>query len=144
MRGAWRLLLAVLLAGMSLTSCEDILNNMDGGDPRDKLVDTWKVDESLLPYKSAMEIYWVEISKHPYDSTRVIIYNFFNVDADAEAVVSGSNLSLPAQTLQGGFGVSGSGQVQGIKADEIVWTYTVDDGSGQPDQYTAVYSRLTF
>ncbi len=140
---AGRALLPVLVAGMILSSCEDLLTNVDG-DPRDKLVDTWKVDETPASYKSTMEVYWVEISKHPYDSNRVVIYNFYNVDADAEATLSGSTLSLPLQTLEGGYRVSGSGQIQGTKANEIIWTYTVDDGSGQEDRVTAVYSRLTF
>lgn len=130
-----------LLAIAALSSCEDLLT--DSGDLRDKLVDTWKVDETAVPQKSALEVYWVEISKHPYDTSRVVIYNFYNVDADAEAILSGSTLNLPLQTLEGGYDVSGSGQIKGSKANEIIWTYTVDDGSGVAENISAVYTRLT-
>ncbi len=140
----WTILLCIPLIPVILVSCEDLLNGLDSGDPRDKLVDTWKVQEFLVPLKSALEPYWVEIEKHPDDSTRVIIYNFYNVDADAEAVLSGNNLSLPLQLLEGGYEVSGSGQIRGSNANEILWSYTVDDGSGESIRYSSLYTRLTF
>lgn len=140
----WIPLLLFLLAGIGLTSCEDLLTDPDSGDPRDKLVDTWKVNETSGYYKSALEIYYVEISKHPYDTSRVVICNFYNVDAAAEAILQGNTLSLPLQILEGGYTVSGSGQIQGSKANEIIWTYTVDDGSGEENKVNAIYTRLTF
>jgi hypothetical protein len=140
----WQAILMFLLAAGALTSCEDLLTDLGSGDPRDKLVDTWKVEETAGGRKkSAEETYWVEISKHPYDSTRVVIYNFYNVQDDAQAVLSGSTLTLPIQILQGGYTVRGSGQIQGVKANEIIWTYWVDDGNGVEERFTAVYSRLT-
>lgn len=134
-------ILLPLFAGLLLGSCEDLLRDSDGVDPRDRLVDTWKVDETPGKLKSEMEVYWVEISKHPYDTTKIVIYNFFNVDANAEARLSGSTLTLPQQELEGGYSVRGQGQVQGNKSNEIIWTYTVDDGSGIEEGYTAVYTR---
>ncbi len=139
----WIPLLLFLLAGIGLTSCEDLLD-VDSGDPRDKLVDTWKVTETSGNYKSALEVYYVEISKHQYDSARVVIFNFYNVDAAAEAVLQGNTLSLPHQILEGGYTVSGSGQIQGSKANEIIWTYTVYDGSGEENNVSDFYTRLTF
>jgi hypothetical protein len=139
-----QILLTAAFFSLMFSSCEDLLTDPDGGNMREKLVDTWKVDETESPLKSSMDNYWVEISKNPYDSNRVIIYNFYNVDADAEAVVNGYTLTLPAQTLEGGYKVSGSGQIQGSKANEIIWTYTVDDGSGVAVSVSAVYTRLTF
>jgi len=137
-------LLLLLLMGIGFSSCEDLLNDLDGGDPRDKLIDTWKVEETTGSIKSASEVYWVEISKHPNDSSKVVIFNFYNVDADAEAVLSGNTLSLPLQDLEGGFTISGKGEIQGSKANEIIWTYSVDDGSGMAENIKEVYSRLTF
>ena len=137
-------LLLLLLMGIGFSSCEDLLNDLDGGDPRDKLIDTWKVEETTGSKKSASEVYWVEISKHPNDSSKVVIFNFYNVDADAEAVLSGNTLSLPLQDLEGGFTISGKGEIQGSKANEIIWTYSVDDGSGMAENIKEVYSRLTF
>jgi hypothetical protein len=133
--------LFILLAVTGLSSCEDILS--DSVDPRNKLTGTWKVDETAGTLKTALEIYRVEISKHPYDSNRIVIYNFYNVDADAEAVLSGRTLALPRQTLQGGFDVSGSGQITGSNANEITWSYTVDDGSSIPVSRIAVYTFVS-
>ncbi len=131
-----------LLPGIILlffTSCEDLLTN-DTGDQRGNLVDTWKCDEQNGYYKSVKEIYYVEISKHPTDSARILIYNFYNVDANAEAILQGKTLTLQQQTLQGGYQVSGTGEVQG-NWNEILWSYKVDDGSGVSNNVNAVYTR---
>jgi len=138
------LFLLLILTVIGLSSCEDLLSDLDGGDPRDKLIDTWKVEETIGSKKSASEVYWVEIFKHPSDSSKVVIFNFYNVDADAEAVLNGNTLSLPLQDLDGGFTLSGNGEIQGSKANEIIWTYVVDDGSGVYENITEVYTRLTF
>lgn len=133
------LVLAVLI--LLFISCEDLLNAL--GDSRSRLLDYWIVDESLPAYKSGEEIYHVEISEHPTDSTRILISNFFNVGANAmaEAVLSGKTLSLSSQTISGGFTVTGSGTIHS-DWNSINWSYTVDDGSGVPETYTAVYTRL--
>jgi hypothetical protein len=136
--------LAALAASICISSCEDLIDTGSSGDPRDKLVDTWKVEENPGPFKSVLEIYWVEIAKHPFDSTRIRIYNFYNVDAEAVAILDGNDLILPEQELKGGFTVNGTGTVQGSKANEIIWTYFVDDGSGEVQSVQAVYTRLTF
>ena len=144
LRGSWLFMAAGLLALTGITACEDLLTEQPG-DPRDRLVDTWKVEETVGGVmKSVLEPYWVEIRKHPYDSTRVLIDNFYNVDDRAEAILSGNTLTLPQQTREGGFSVRGTGQLQGTKPNEIIWTYRVDDGSGTEENYTAVYTRLTF
>ncbi len=137
-------LLVILLMGIGFTSCEDLLSDLDGGDPRDKLIDTWKVEETIGSKKSTMEVYYVDFFKHPDDSSKVVITNFYNVDAVAEAVLSGNSLSLPLQDLDGGFTLSGKGEIQGSKANEIIWTYSVDDGSGVAENIKEVYTRLTF
>ena len=122
-------------------TCDDLLDNLDTGDPRNRLVDAWKCDEDSTYYKSGLEIYWVNISKHPTDSVRILISNFYNVDTDAEAILSGRKLTLPLQTLQSGYTVSGSGDVQ-ADWDEIIWSYSVNDGSGMTNNARAIYTRL--
>jgi hypothetical protein len=67
--------------------------------------------------------------------------NFYNVDATAQVIVNGRNLSIPDQVMQGGYRVYGSGTVAANNRS-ISWEYTVDDGSGQLDNATAVYTRL--
>ena len=140
-------LLLILIFGLSavvITSCEDILGDLNSGITREMMVDTWKVEETPGQYKSEEEVYWVEISEHLTDTSKVIIYNFYNIDADAEAILNGSTLDLPLQTIEGGYIVEGSGEIQGNKGNEIIWSYSVDDGSGVPEKITAVYTRLTF
>ncbi len=123
------------------TSCQDLLTVLDTADPRNNLVATWKCDEQGSYKKSAAEIYRVDIEKHPGDSSRVLIYNFYNIDAVAEAVLNGRILTLPEQNLEGGYKVSGRGEIQ-ADWDEITWSYAVDDGSGQSNEVTAVYTKM--
>ncbi len=128
----------LILAG---SSCEDLLDGLDD-DLRDLLVDEWMVTENPAPLKSPEEVYWVEITKHPLDSTSVLISNFYNVgtSAQAVAVLSGTKLTLHSQPLSGGFIVSGSGNI-GPDRETINWTYNVDDGSGTPETYSAEYKK---
>ena len=141
----WIILLVYVLSASIFSSCEDLLGDLNPGFSREMLVDTWKVEETHSKYKSEEEVYWVEISLHPTDTNKVIIYNFYNIEADAEAIFSsGINLELRQQTLKGGFTVRGAGQIQGNKGNQIIWNYSVDDGSGEPDNINATYTRLTF
>ena len=134
--------MAVISGLLALSSCEDLLPGK-GDDARDLLVDAWRVTENPAPGKSADEVYWVDITRHPLDTARIIISNFYNIGANslAEAVLSGMTLTLPSQLLPGGFIVSGSGD---IAADwvSIDWIYNVDDGSGQHETFTAEYQKL--
>ena len=43
--------------------------------------------------------------------------------------------------MPGGWTVQGSGEVQ-KSWDEIIWTYTADDGSGFAEKVTAAYTRI--
>ncbi len=131
-------------AFIGFSSCEDMLGDLGSDITREMLVDTWKVEETHSTYKSKEEVYWVEISLHPTDTSKIIINNFYNIDADAEAILNSRTLALPQQTIDGGYAVSGSGQIQGNKGNEIIWNYSADDGSEIPDKINAVYTRLTF
>ena len=125
-----------------LTSCIDFTGDGLVTDGRDAIIDSWKCTESDTYLKSAMSVYWVHIFEHPIDSSRILIYNFFDLDEDiaAEAIVSGKNISLPDQTLEGGFTFHGSARIS-READRIDWTYYLDDGSGKDTEITAVYTR---
>jgi hypothetical protein len=132
----WLLVLA-FLAG----SCEDLTGP---GDNLDRLVDGWMVVDLSEPLKSAKATYWVEIEKHPFEAQTIRIFDFNGLGEGivAEASLNGSILTLSSQVLAGGFTIQGSGEVQ-KNWNEIHWTYTVDDGSGQLLQVTAVYTRLS-
>jgi hypothetical protein len=131
-------LLIVLM--LFVAGCEDFPIFTEGGDPREKLSGLWLCDESEGYLKSALETYYVEIDPHPYDSTKVLISNFFNVDDDAEAGISGTSLTLASQTLKGGFTVHGSGVIS-KNYTQIDWVYWVNDGSGENYKITAVYTK---
>jgi hypothetical protein len=120
--------------------CEDLLNEFNSNDPRTRITGLWLCEESNDYLKSVEETYYVEIDPHPSDSSRVLIANFFNIDDDAEAILSGSQLSLPVQMLQGEFTVRGVGSIA-KNSEQINWTYYVDDGSGVEYKITAVYKK---
>ncbi len=116
------------------------MKELNPDDPRDRVTGLWLCEESDDYLKSVNETYYVEIDPHPSDSSRVLISNFFNIDDDAEAILSGYQLSLPVQTLKGGFTVRGSGSITKNDA-QINWVYYVDDGSGVDYKITAVYKK---
>jgi hypothetical protein len=132
---SWLIFLVILVSG-----CEDFPIFPTGDDAREKVSGLWLCDESDGYLKSALETYYVEIDPHPYDSTKVLISNFFNVDDDAEAGISGTSLTLASQILEGGFTVHGSGVVS-KNYTQIDWVYFVDDGSGTEYKVTAVYTK---
>ena len=120
-----------------LISCDELLDNPVDGDIRSKIEGVWHVEEDSQLFLTTN--YLVEISKHPWDSNKVYLDNIYNVNSSAEAIVNGRNLTIPYQTMEGGFRIYGTGTVS--KAyDEISWEYTVDDGSSQLDNVTAVYT----
>lgn len=120
--------------------CEDLLKDLVSDDPRERITGLWICEESDDYLKSIEETYFVEIDPHPLDSSRVLISNFFNIDDDAEAILSRDQLTLPVQSLKGGFTVRGSGSI--TKNDsQINWEYYVDDGSGVDYKITAVYKK---
>jgi hypothetical protein len=132
----------IILFALLAYSCEDLLGPATGSD-RDRLVDTWKVTETSSPMKSAQGAYWVEIEKHPDQPDMILIWYFHGLGDQvyAEAALSGKTLTLQSQTLEGGWIVGGSGEIQD-SWNEIIWNYTVDDGSGMLEKVEAVYTRL--
>jgi len=133
------LLLFVFLIILA-SGCEDFPIFPDSSDAREKVSGLWLCDESEGYLKSVEETYYVEIDPHPTDSVKVVISNFFNVDDDAEATISGNRLTLASQTLEGGFTISGSGVIS-KNYTQIDWEYFVDDGSGEDYKVTAVYTK---
>jgi hypothetical protein len=142
LRPMWKAAAVTVMSAFLVYSCEDLLGP-DAVSDRDRLIDTWKVIESSSPLKSAQGAYWVEIEKDPDQPDMIRIYYFHGLGEDiyAEAVLNGRTLTLASQTLEGGWIVQGSGEVQN-SWDEIIWTYTVDDGSGMLEEVEAVYTRL--
>jgi len=141
----YKYLAVIFLVTVFATSCElidDLGPNVDG---ISKLEGQWKCDENSQNYKkSTMSIYYVYISPHPSDTTRVLISNFYQLgdNVEASARLSGQTLILDAQNLPGDFRiVSGSGSISS-SFKTITWSYRVDDGSGDVDNATATYTLI--
>jgi hypothetical protein len=137
--------IAVLLLFL-ISSCEEARNDPDLAA---SLEGEWKVDESSSQYKSRLqgEVYYVEISLSPEDSTTLYISNFYNVNPDAQVVANleGTRLNLMADQqitrFQSTYTVKGGSGEIATDYQSISWEYQVDDGSGMVDDVTAIYTR---
>jgi hypothetical protein len=108
---------------------------------------TWKVDEQSQSFKNSNAVYSVNIRIAPEDSSRIIISNFYQLGSTAEAIgkvedsriilLSDQNISYAgvAYTI-----ISGSGTISDDYRN-IDWQYKVDDGSGDVDNVTAIYTK---
>jgi hypothetical protein len=134
-------LITSVVSALLLNSCEKIAN--EDGYTAVQIEGQWKCEENSSVYKSALDFYTVYISLVPGDSSRIRIKNFYQLgnDVTVEATVSGLNLTIPSQTVSSGFTFQGEGTVKS-NYNEISWSYTVNDGSGEVDQVTATYSKL--
>ncbi|MBN2215567.1 MAG: hypothetical protein JW723_15135 [Bacteroidales bacterium] len=145
MKRTYIYLAVILLVAMFVTSCELIDDLGPNADGVSRLEGQWKCDENSQNYKkSTMGIYYVYISPHPGDTTRVLISNFYQLGdhVEASAKLSGQTLILDSQNLPGDFRiVSGSGSISS-NFKTINWSYKVDDGSGDLDNATATYTLV--
>jgi len=144
MKNVHKYLTFIAVIPVLAVSCELIDDAGPGVDPISKLEGQWKCDETSQNFKkSTMSIYYVYISPHPADTTRVLISNFYQLgdDVEASARLIGQTLTLDAQNLPGGFRVvSGSGSISsGFKT--ISWSYKIDYGGGDIDNATALYTK---
>lgn len=130
----------IILWGILPSSCEDLLNT-DNQSMVDRIEGTWRCEETSSIFKSTLDYYSVYISPSASDSTQILIGNFYDLGNDVEATarVNGNSISLPQQTLMGGYTVRGSGTISS-NAKQISWVYYVDDGSGQQDEVEAIYT----
>lgn len=134
------LVIIVLLAIISACEPDDTFSD----DPRERIEGEWICTEESEIYDSPP--YAVYISPDPIDSSKIIINNFYNLGTtvDAFARLSGRTITLDYQTISDPSTnwtiLSGSGRVS-ASSDAINLSYSIDDGSGQIDNVTAVYER---
>ncbi len=134
-----RILILFIASLLLTTACEELFPDPDGGDIISALEDNWRVEEESQVFGKTN--YIVEIERQPSDSSRIYVDNFYNVDATAGVFVNNRSLSIPDQVLDGGYRVYGTGTVS-RDTESISWQYSIDDGSGEPDNVTAIYTRL--
>lgn len=135
-----------LLVLFLISSCEEARNDPELAA---SLEGEWKVEEMSSQYKSRFqgEVYYVEISMSPEDSTILYIANFYNVNPDAQVVANleGTRLNLMADQqitrFQSTYTVKGGTGEIATDYQSISWEYKVDDGSGMVDDVTAIYTR---
>jgi hypothetical protein len=112
-----------------INACEPI--DEDSGD---SLEGSWTCKETIDGSSSS---FTVTISLSDTDS-KIYIDNFNQLDIRVYALISGSSLTIPQQTVDG-FKISGSGTVSSDN-QTIHWTYSVYDGA-DTESVTAVYSK---
>ncbi|UCG26743.1 MAG: hypothetical protein JSV24_07110 [Bacteroidales bacterium] len=119
---------------MFLISCET-LEELE----YDSIFDTWLCEENSEVFGNST--YYVDISEHSSDSTVIIIDNFYNLGYGIEVTAqkSGLSLTIPSQVADGNT-ITGNGYIS-ANYRTINFSYTVNDGSGELDHVTAVYTR---
>ncbi len=124
-------LLAVIL--MSLPACE-----LDDIDSRDKFIGKWRVSESSEYYGPPAMSYTVDIKEGELDEDEIIISNFYNMNVDAYAFVSGNNITIPRQLIcDDTIEIEGSGNYTN---NEIHLSYSANDGAVL-DNLTAILTK---
>jgi hypothetical protein len=130
-------LLPVLLLVMLFPAClPDDDDPVNPGDPRDKFLGTWKVNETC----SRMN-YTVQITPDPSNSSQVLIANFGNPGPGydpAVAIVTSGTITVTTQTIGEGWTVSGTGTY--LQNGTIDWAYTLVIGPSVMD-CSALFSR---
>jgi hypothetical protein len=124
-----------------LNSCEET-QDLIGNITVQKLVGSWDCYEDVARKKSTLESYTVEIVADPENASGILIYGVYGLGNDvyAKADVAGSTITIN-DNVAGGFQISGTGIIAS-DYKEINWTYSVDDGSGVDDHFTAVYTKV--
>jgi hypothetical protein len=131
----------ILLCSLVFTQSCEIASELTGAAATiAKIEGEWSCDEQSEIYKATAEVYAVTISPDPGNSSGVIIDNFYGLNVSVKANVAGMSLTIPNQTVEGDFEVSGSGTISS-NYKQIDLNYTVDDGSSQIDHVTAVYTK---
>jgi hypothetical protein len=137
-----RLLSALFVLILIMNSCEVAEEILGGNVTIEKLEGSWMCDEDNGKRKSVMEMYEVEISADPNNENGILIYNIYGLGEGiyAEAGVSGKTISIN-DDVTGGFHISATGNVTS-DYENINWSFSVDDGSGVPENFTAVYTKI--
>lgn len=138
-------IIIILLLGFLLYSCEE---DQATREIAEMLEGYWDVEEeSELTKQLKTNYYRVYIFISDVDSSRIYIDNFYFVGegVKAEAIIEGDRLNLVAdQRLQYQYGyytvVNGTGYISDDRKS-ITWEYSIDDGSGNIDDVTAIYTR---
>lgn len=138
----------LLMAGMLLmvtNSCE-LADDLAGNATISKIEGDWNCEEDSEYFKKSTETtkstYTVYISPDADNDNGILIDGFYNLgDVGVKAEVYGKTITIPKQTVEGGYEIlSGTGLISG-NYNEITWEYHVNIGGSAVDDVTAVYTR---
>ncbi len=141
MKKAGYSMILVIAAIIALISSCELLD--EGDDTNlDKLEGEWSVNESSSLFKAPTDYYTAYIEPETESSSRYIISNFYDLGFYSSVIAQfGSmRLTISDYTTDDGFIINGTGVISS-NYKTIEWEYTVDDGSGIPDEVTATYTK---
>jgi hypothetical protein len=129
--GKYTFILLLLSTIYSCTKTEDNNASPSAGDARDKLVGTWKADEtSKLGGKAT---YNVTISKDATSADGILIKNLYELtNASTIASFDGASITIPQQSVSG-YTIKGSGTF----TSTINLNFTTNDGQ-KTDSVTVI------
>jgi len=137
-----RLFFILVTTMLFINSCE-VAKDIVGNITVSKIEGEWSCDENSEYFKkSTTSVYSVYISPDADNDNGVIIDGFYNLgDLGVKANVSGLTITIPQQTVEGGFTIlTGSGIVS-ANYKEITWSYNINIGGDAVDHVTAVYTK---
>lgn len=130
-----RFLFLLLFSAVLFEACQ---KDLEGVDKRDKIVASWKCQET--GNLSGNASYWVDVTKASDDSTKVFLDNFYQLGSGVKtfAYLNGLSLIIPKQTTDK-FQISGTGTISS-DYKSIRWTYSTYEGS-ETDNVTSTYTK---
>jgi hypothetical protein len=100
----------MVAAAVCCLSCED---GNEKDDARDAYIGAFRIREQATVEGVVVEDnYNISVVKSSVNNTDIIISNILNTGESVNATVSGTNFTIPQQTIGEG-GVSGSGRIEG-------------------------------
>ena len=126
-----------------INSCE-VANDLIGNATVAKLEGNWSCDENSEQFKkSTTSVYSVHIAPDADNVNGVIIDGFYNLgDIGVKASVSVLTLTIPQQTVEGGFIILNGSGVISVNYKKITWSYNINIGGDAVDHVTAVYTKV--
>ncbi len=135
----------ILLAGLLLTltnSCE-LTDDLPGNETISKIEGDWNCTEvSEYFKKSTSENYLVTISPDADNDNGILIDKFYHLgDIGVKAEINGLTITIPEQTMEGGYVIKSGTGVISSNYKEINWKYSINIGGGAIDDATAIYIK---
>jgi len=128
----------VLFGSLLLASCaktEDPSATPTSSDPREKFNGNWHVSENSTDFGTSTYNCTITDSS---DATHILIAYLYGFNKKAYSTVSGNNMSIPSQIIQGN-SLSGNGVL--ANANQINLTYLVRTTTTHYDTITAVLTK---